>query len=102
MAQSTAVSPGERTARGATTGAAGYVVLGAGAALAAIAAVVAVFTPPALGIPVLAAALAVDEMRTAAQLAQTSALAALAVDPIIQPPGPARLAPRACTWSTSC
>ncbi|MGS2805864.1 sensor histidine kinase [Nocardia sp. MW-W600-9] len=59
MALSAAGSPGERTARGATTGSAGYVVLGAGAALAAIAAVVAVFTPPALGIPVLAAALAV-------------------------------------------
>ncbi|MFD5174169.1 ATP-binding protein [Nocardia sp. NPDC058379] len=59
MAQSTTVPPGEGTARGATAGAAGYVVLGAGVVLAAIAAVVAVFTPTAIGIPVLAASLAV-------------------------------------------
>ncbi|MFD4429195.1 sensor histidine kinase [Nocardia sp. NPDC058497] len=53
-----AASPGAKTGRGATAGPAGYVVLGAGV-VAASSVVTAVFAPPAVGIPVLAAALAV-------------------------------------------
>ncbi|GGN77591.1 histidine kinase [Nocardia rhizosphaerihabitans] len=59
MVQPVAASPGENTGRAATAGPAGYVVLGAGVAVAAIAVVTALFTPPVVGIPVLAGALAV-------------------------------------------
>ncbi|MGW5438773.1 sensor histidine kinase [Nocardia asteroides] len=51
--------PRESAASGESAGAAGYLVLGGGIAVAAIGAVVAVFVPPAIGIPVLAATLAV-------------------------------------------
>ncbi|MFE6920933.1 sensor histidine kinase [Nocardia sp. NPDC057663] len=54
-----AASPGENTGRGATAGPAGYVVLGAGVVVAAGSVVTAIFAPPAVGFPVLAAALAV-------------------------------------------